>query len=102
MEARRVTVVGGANTDICGRPAHALVRRDSAPGRVSVTHGGVGRNIACDLAPLRRTVTSRRALMQSSMTALEFSLPLGIERMTSSTPALFETISASQSLSAAS
>ena len=52
MEARRVTVVGGANTDICGRPAHALVRRDSAPGRVSVTHGGVGRNIACDLARL--------------------------------------------------
>ena len=52
MEARRVTVVGGANTDICGRPSHALVRHDSAPGRVSVTHGGVGRNIACDLARL--------------------------------------------------
>ncbi|MBR2581787.1 MAG: MarR family transcriptional regulator, partial [Oscillospiraceae bacterium] len=52
MEARRVTVIGGANTDICGRPSHALVRHDSAPGRVSVTHGGVGRNIACDLARL--------------------------------------------------
>lgn len=52
MEARRVTVVGGANTDICGRPSHALVRHDSAPGHVSVTHGGVGRNIACDLARL--------------------------------------------------
>ena len=52
MDARRVTVVGGANTDICGRPSHALVRHDSAPGRVSVTHGGVGRNIACDLARL--------------------------------------------------
>ncbi|MBR0208315.1 MAG: MarR family transcriptional regulator [Oscillospiraceae bacterium] len=52
MEARRVTVVGGANTDICGRPAHALVRHDSAPGHVSVRHGGVGRNIACDLARL--------------------------------------------------
>lgn len=52
MAARRVTVVGGANTDICGRPEQALVRRDSAPGRVSVRHGGVGRNIACDLARL--------------------------------------------------
>ena len=52
MDARRVTVVGGANTDICGRPAQALVRHDSAPGHVSVRHGGVGRNIACDLARL--------------------------------------------------
>ena len=52
MDARRVTVVGGANTDICGRPAQALIRHDSAPGTVSVRHGGVGRNIACDLARL--------------------------------------------------
>lgn len=52
MAARCVTVVGGANTDICGRPERALVRRDSAPGRVSVRHGGVGRNVACDLARL--------------------------------------------------
>jgi len=52
MEARCVTVVGGANTDICGRPEKALIRHDSAPGRVSVRHGGVGRNIACDLARL--------------------------------------------------
>ncbi len=52
MEARRVTVVGGANTDICGRPSRALVRHDSTPGHVSVRHGGVGRNIACDLARL--------------------------------------------------
>ncbi len=52
MDARCVTVIGGANTDICGRPDRALVRHDSAPGRVSVRHGGVGRNIACDLARL--------------------------------------------------
>ena len=61
MDARRVTVVGGANTDICGRPAQALIRRDSAPGTVSVRHGGVGRNIACDLARLglrKRFVTA--------------------------------------------
>ena len=52
MDARRVTVIGGANTDICGRPARTLVRRDSAPGRVSVRLGGVGRNIACNLVRL--------------------------------------------------
>jgi len=52
MAAQCVTVIGGANTDICGRPERALVRHDSAPGRVSVRHGGVGRNIACGLAQL--------------------------------------------------
>ena len=52
MEARRVTVIGGANTDICGRPAAPLVRHDSNPGRITLRQGGVGRNIACDLALL--------------------------------------------------
>ena len=52
MEARCVTVIGGANTDICGRPDRVLVRHDSSPGRVTVRHGGVGRNIACDLSRL--------------------------------------------------
>ena len=52
MDAQCVTVVGGANTDICGAPAGCLVRHDSNPGRVTLRHGGVGRNIACDLALL--------------------------------------------------
>lgn len=52
MESRCVTVIGGANTDICGQPEHGLIRHDSAPGHVTVRHGGVGRNIACDLARL--------------------------------------------------
>ena len=69
MEAGRVTVVGGANTDICGRPDHGLVRHDSAPGRVSVRHGGVGRNIACDLARLGMQTRFVTALGDDSLGA---------------------------------
>ena len=56
MEARRVTVIGGANTDICGMPEQHLLRHDSNPGRVSLRHGGVGRNIACNLCRLGLSV----------------------------------------------
>ena len=48
----RVTVVGGANMDVAGRPLGTLRLRDSNPGRVSVRPGGVGRNIAHDLCLL--------------------------------------------------
>ena len=47
-----VTVVGGVNMDICGRSDAALVERDSNPGTVSMSLGGVGRNIAHNLALL--------------------------------------------------
>jgi len=47
-----VTVVGGVNVDISGRPAAALVPRDSNPGAVSFSLGGVGRNIAHNMALL--------------------------------------------------
>ena len=39
-------VVGGVNVDIGGRSFAPLVAADSNPGRVSVSLGGVGRNIA--------------------------------------------------------
>ena len=42
-------VIGGVNMDIWGRPDGALVMRDSTPGTVRMTPGGVGRNIAHDL-----------------------------------------------------
>jgi len=42
-------VVGGVNVDIGGRSAAALVQADSNPGTVSVSLGGVGRNIAHNL-----------------------------------------------------
>ena len=42
-------VVGGVNVDIGGRSAAALVQADSNPGTVTVSLGGVGRNIAHNL-----------------------------------------------------
>jgi pseudouridine kinase len=51
-EAPYAVVVGGANIDICGAPGGDLRMRDSNPGRVSVSPGGVARNIAENLARL--------------------------------------------------
>ena len=45
-------VVGGVNLDIGGRPFAPLVAADSNPGRVRMSLGGVGRNIAHNLALL--------------------------------------------------
>ena len=45
-------VVGGINVDIGGRSFAPLVAADSNPGQVSVSLGGVGRNIAHNLALL--------------------------------------------------
>ena len=51
-EARYVVVIGGANMDILGRPAGNLRVGDSNLGSVSTSPGGVGRNIAENLARL--------------------------------------------------
>ena len=45
-------MVGGVNVDIGGRPEAALVARDSNPGAVHSSLGGVGRNIAHNMALL--------------------------------------------------
>ena len=47
-----ITVVGGANADIGGIAAGPLAARDSNPGRVEISFGGVGRNIAHNLCLL--------------------------------------------------
>ena len=47
-------VVGGVNVDIGGRSAAPLVAADSNPGTVTVSLGGVGRNIAHKLSLLGR------------------------------------------------
>lgn len=47
-----VVVVGGANIDIAGKPSARLVAHDSNLGTVRLSHGGVGRNIAHNLALL--------------------------------------------------
>lgn len=45
-------VVGGVNMDIGGRSAEPLVAADSNPGKVRMSLGGVGRNIAHNMALL--------------------------------------------------
>ena len=43
-------VIGGVNIDICGKSFAPLVAQDSNPGTVSMSLGGVGRNIAHNLS----------------------------------------------------
>ena len=45
-------VIGGVNIDIGGRSFRPLVARDSNPGRVTTSLGGVGRNIAHNMSLL--------------------------------------------------
>jgi len=53
-----VIVIGGANIDLRGRPAgETLQRHTSNPGKINVDLGGVGRNIAHNLALLNVPVT---------------------------------------------
>ncbi|MBW4829086.1 MAG: winged helix-turn-helix transcriptional regulator [Clostridiaceae bacterium] len=46
------TVIGGANVDIIGFPYNKIIRKDSNPGKTSISLGGVGRNIGENLARL--------------------------------------------------
>ena len=52
MKNATVAVVGGVNVDIGGRPRAKLLEADSNPGRVWLSVGGVGRNIAHNLSLL--------------------------------------------------
>ena len=54
---RKITVIGGANIDICGVSDKALREFDSNPGTVQFSFGGVGRNIAEICAMLGRPVS---------------------------------------------
>ncbi len=56
MEKKDILVVGASNIDIMGVPRERLVERDSNPGRVHISHGGVGRNIVENLARLSVSV----------------------------------------------
>lgn len=51
-EKAYAVVIGGANMDIQGFPEGPLVSRDSNPGKVALSCGGVGRNIAENMARL--------------------------------------------------
>lgn len=48
-----VTVIGGSNIDIQGVPNNSLVMFDSNPGKVDISLGGVGRNIADNMCRLK-------------------------------------------------
>ncbi len=61
-EERYIAVVGAVNIDIGGTPDTAFLKGDSNPGHVSVTLGGVGRNIAENLVRLGYKVTMITAL----------------------------------------
>ena len=47
-----VVVIGASNIDIGGHPHRPLIFADSNPGRITVSFGGVGRNIAHNLSKL--------------------------------------------------
>ena len=52
-----VYVIGGVNMDISGTPSAELRAGDSNPGRITLSPGGVGRNIAENLCRLGRRVS---------------------------------------------
>lgn len=62
-----VAVVGGCNMDIGGQPYKPLLWQDSNPGSVSFTPGGVGRNIAHNLALLGQPVVLLSLFAQDAM-----------------------------------
>lgn len=58
----RVVVAGGMNLDLLGVPDGPLLARDSAPGKITLRPGGVGRNIAARLKALGAEVSLMTAL----------------------------------------
>lgn len=62
MQQPYIAVVGGMNMDLCGRSFAPLIPRDSNPGRVTMSPGGVGRNIAQNLSLLGQKVYLLTAL----------------------------------------
>lgn len=57
-----VVVIGAVNVDIKGRPHRTMVPRTSNPGTIEISPGGVGRNIAENLARLNIKTTLISAL----------------------------------------
>jgi len=61
-QKKNIVVIGGCNLDITGCSNHSLIDADSNPGLISQSAGGVGRNIAENLAHLNNYVTLISAL----------------------------------------
>ncbi len=48
----KISIIGGINIDIEGSPSDTIKYRDSNPGKIRLSYGGVGRNIAENVARL--------------------------------------------------
>ncbi len=56
QEENYITVVGAVNVDISGTPYQKLLNADSNPGKMTISFGGVGRNIAENISRLGEQV----------------------------------------------
>ena len=52
MQSNQVTIIGAANLDITAKSHNPITPQDSNPGTITISPGGVGRNIAENLARL--------------------------------------------------
>ena len=87
-------VIGAANIDIGGTPYKPLIPGDSNPGVISMSYGGVGRNIAQNLAKLGVDVElvtaigddtlGREMLMKCEKTGMDTSLSVVVPGASSS------------------
>lgn len=57
-----IVVIGGANIDIGGTPYRELIDRDSNPGKIGTSIGGVGHNIAQNISQMGKKVYFLTAL----------------------------------------
>ncbi|MCE5344494.1 MAG: carbohydrate kinase family protein [Eubacteriales bacterium] len=88
MDQRRFVVVGASNVDISATSSAPLVQGDSNPGHIHTGLGGVGRNIAENLARLVQNVSllsafgedafAERALANAAQIGLDCTLSLRI------------------------
>ncbi len=62
MSDSYVAVVGAINIDIWGKSSSILILRDSNPGEISYSFGGVGRNIAHNLCLMGQKVSMLTAI----------------------------------------
>lgn len=80
MRNEKIAVVGAVNVDICGVSDEQLVLYDSNPSKVTISFGGVGRNIAENLTQLGYSVDMITILADDMYTKklIEYSEALGI------------------------
>ena len=95
MKQGPVVVVGGSNVDIGGKPDQLLIEGDSNPGRVRITLGGVGHNIARNLrllgldtvflTAIGKDVYGERILQECAASGIDGSRILELKDCTTST-----------------